>query len=602
MSAVTTSKTKEPIEYVLGRLVLEDKTVRDPVHGDIVLNHLEVPIIDTELFQRLRRIRQLGTAHFVYPGAEHSRFQHSLGVLQMAETLLQSIKKNRFSDHQIFGDNVQDMFFGLVVRLAALIHDLQEYPLSHVLEKEGRIFEKQWYDVETNIAILGIQGAIFKAITAKITDLLTDFQTEVQDRPTDARDTGRQKTLGANTTSTAFDRENLSAQLAATILAYAYKIVKGPKEKVSLIAQRFFGDDAIVISGLFVEKYIDAANQIVSNTISADLLDYATRDFLFCGIEKRYDERFLKYAVVADSSDGPVFAYRLISKRNEIKSSVLSSLFDVLELRCTLAEFVHTHRTKNAFSAMAIEAFSFHYHSLESEARKQLVEKIMWMGDDELLSYLREVSKPSKHILNYYFSRLRYNEFVLGGDFSDVESEASKMLWNAEERLFLERCLVGFLRTLPQNEDLVDGDILLYAMPSPKQLYKELETYVVYLDQNGNPTTEKMNSIAVTKDPYPSRKTSLSAVTHRIQNKREELIRKYEGLWRTTLYLSPKVNTSPATVAMLIEHLFQIVHPERRGPQKEPLPSELYERVVAYSQGEHRRFENFKELFETLTS
>jgi HD superfamily phosphohydrolase len=592
---------KNPVVYVLERLVLDDKTIRDPIHGDIILNHVEVSVIDTELFQRLRRIRQLGTAHFVYPGAEHSRFQHSIGTLHMSHVLLRNIRENRLSTHREFGDKAQDMFFTLTVRLAALIHDLQEYPLSHVLEKEGRIFEKQWQDTETNTLILGIASDVFKAIHEKIVQLLKDFVEEARnDRVVSGESPDKQTTLAGREARTEFDEDHLARKLTSTILAYSYKIVKSPKEKIGTTARRFFGDDNLLIDGLFDEKYLSAANQIVSNTISADLLDYAARDFLFCGIDKTYDERFLKYAAVMDSSEGPVFAYQLISKRNDIKASVLSSLFDVLELRYSLAEFVHTHRTKNAFSAMAIEAFSFYYHSLNAQGREDLIKKMMWMGDDELLSHVRTGSAPSRHILNYYFSRSRYSEQILWSEPSDVESEASRVLWNAEERMFLERCLVRYLREMPEYKDVEDGDVLIYAMPSPKELYKELDTFVVYFDENGKPKSERMSSIAVRKDPYPSHYSSFEKVTRRIEEKRKELIEKYQHLWRTTLYLSPRVNASPSVVATLIEHLFQLVHPEKRGPQKELIPSELYANITKLAQGQHRKYESFKELFKSL--
>ena len=68
--------------------------LRDPVHGDIELSREEVRILDTAEFQRLRGVKQLGTAYLVYPGATHTRFEHSVGCLHMADRLLQSINKN----------------------------------------------------------------------------------------------------------------------------------------------------------------------------------------------------------------------------------------------------------------------------------------------------------------------------------------------------------------------------------------------------------------------------------------------------------------------------------------------------------------------------
>lgn len=61
-----------------------DKIIRDPIHGFVKLSLWEQDVIDHRVFQRLRRIRQLALAEMVYPGACHTRFEHSLGVMQVA--------------------------------------------------------------------------------------------------------------------------------------------------------------------------------------------------------------------------------------------------------------------------------------------------------------------------------------------------------------------------------------------------------------------------------------------------------------------------------------------------------------------------------------
>lgn len=94
--------------------------VRDPVHNFINLREKEVKLIGTPVFQRLRGIRQLAMAHLVYPGALHTRFDHSLGVCHVAGLLAE----------QLGLDNEQIE----LVRLAALLHDLGHGPFSHVSE------------------------------------------------------------------------------------------------------------------------------------------------------------------------------------------------------------------------------------------------------------------------------------------------------------------------------------------------------------------------------------------------------------------------------------------------------------------------------------
>ena len=65
--------------------------IRDPIHGFIVLDEWEQDIINTPVFQRLRRIRQLGLTDMVYPGAMHTRFEHSLGVMYVATHMYNEI-------------------------------------------------------------------------------------------------------------------------------------------------------------------------------------------------------------------------------------------------------------------------------------------------------------------------------------------------------------------------------------------------------------------------------------------------------------------------------------------------------------------------------
>ena len=69
--------------------------VRDPVHGDIGLTREELAILDTPQMQRLRGVRQLGTAYLVYPGAQHTRFEHSLGTMHLVQAMVEAINRNR---------------------------------------------------------------------------------------------------------------------------------------------------------------------------------------------------------------------------------------------------------------------------------------------------------------------------------------------------------------------------------------------------------------------------------------------------------------------------------------------------------------------------
>jgi HD superfamily phosphohydrolase len=101
--------------------------IRDPIHGLIEYSLLEERVINSRAFQRLREIHQLAMAYLVYPGALHTRFDHSIGVMHIAGMMVERV--NRLPGARRFSkDQVQN------IRLAALLHDVGHGPFSHVSE------------------------------------------------------------------------------------------------------------------------------------------------------------------------------------------------------------------------------------------------------------------------------------------------------------------------------------------------------------------------------------------------------------------------------------------------------------------------------------
>ena len=112
------------------------KIIRDPVHNIIEIDDDALKLIDTRTFQRLRRIRQLGLAWFVYPTAEHSRFTHSLGVYHLSKRLFEALI-SRFNPSDVsnpaFIDNLDEQ--KRILSLSALLHDIGHGAFSHALEQ-----------------------------------------------------------------------------------------------------------------------------------------------------------------------------------------------------------------------------------------------------------------------------------------------------------------------------------------------------------------------------------------------------------------------------------------------------------------------------------
>uniref|UniRef100_A0ACD6APZ3 Uncharacterized protein n=1 Tax=Avena sativa TaxID=4498 RepID=A0ACD6APZ3_AVESA len=106
------------------------KQVFDNLHGNISLDPLACEFVDTEEFQRLRDLKQLGLTYLVYPGAVHTRFEHSLGVYQLAGEAMNNLKMNQGKELGI------DRFDVQTVKLAGLLHDIGHGPFSHLFEHE----------------------------------------------------------------------------------------------------------------------------------------------------------------------------------------------------------------------------------------------------------------------------------------------------------------------------------------------------------------------------------------------------------------------------------------------------------------------------------
>ena len=111
---------------------MSGKLIRDAVHGDIRVTPLEVELMDTPEFQRLRGIKQLGTAYLVFPSATHTRFEHSLGTSWMAHRIVEALRRST----AISNDEEN------LIRVAALLHDITHIPFGHTLEDERRVLPR----------------------------------------------------------------------------------------------------------------------------------------------------------------------------------------------------------------------------------------------------------------------------------------------------------------------------------------------------------------------------------------------------------------------------------------------------------------------------
>lgn len=118
------------------------KRIYDSVHGFIYFSPLEKELIDSYVFQRLHALHQLGVAYLVYPGATHTRFEHSIGVMHIATRIFDQILQN----YEEPLDPSFRIYWRQIVRFAALCHDLGHLPFSHAAEKVllGEAGHEKW--------------------------------------------------------------------------------------------------------------------------------------------------------------------------------------------------------------------------------------------------------------------------------------------------------------------------------------------------------------------------------------------------------------------------------------------------------------------------
>ena len=107
--------------------------IRDPIHVFIRMDSFERKVLDSRPFQRLRHIHQLALSYLVYPGATHRRFEHSLGVMELASRVFDVLTAEPNRHHLIrnlFPGGDQIRYWRRVIRMAALCHDIGHLPFS----------------------------------------------------------------------------------------------------------------------------------------------------------------------------------------------------------------------------------------------------------------------------------------------------------------------------------------------------------------------------------------------------------------------------------------------------------------------------------------
>jgi len=350
---------------------------RDNVWGDIEYNKLISALIDTPEFQRLDGIKQLGFADYVYRGAKHTRFSHSVGVYWIARRICREIPQNhkklkiptptkelsdrflpiRTDDQTLDNLNEYDEFeikmgtIREIIETAAILHDIAHVPYGHSLEDEFTEYKKHdaldslrlWYilyNERSNIRKVILNNGerwIPSFSNEELVDLLfiiLKYKHKIE-----------------------YEEEKI--ELFSEILDKKLKEYKNRTDKYNKLIYKMLKD--------IKKKYNDFTGKnifhpfmadIIGNTICADILDYIPRDLKNTGLKVGvYDERIFKYFILGkDASVGASGALHLgiaiYGKRKEEKQDIINAILKIMSIRQSLAQVVYYHKTKAAATCM----------------------------------------------------------------------------------------------------------------------------------------------------------------------------------------------------------------------------------------------------------
>ncbi|KAL4234945.1 SAM domain and HD [Mactra antiquata] len=272
------------------------KVFNDPIHGHIAIHNVCVKIIDTPQFQRLRFLKQLGTCYFVYPGATHNRFEHSLGVCYLAGKLVRAIRR-RQPELNITDTDV------LCVEIAGLCHDLGHGPFSHLFD--GKFIPK--------------------------------VSPGIKWKHEDASRKMFHYMLEENNLKEEFEKAGLTDK----DIVFIEEQVAGPKK---LSDNKEWCYEGRTRDKSFLYEIV--ANK--RNGIDVDKWDYFARDCHMLGIRNNFDHhRCFHFARVLEV-EGEL---QICSRDKEV-----GNLYDMFHTRSTLHRRAYQHKTTNIVDTMLVEA------------------------------------------------------------------------------------------------------------------------------------------------------------------------------------------------------------------------------------------------------
>lgn len=358
-------------------------SILDPLHGDIKLSEVEKWIIQQPIFTRLRRVKQNTFLYYVFPSANHTRFEHSIGVMHLAGKIFDSCKENfatgkkkkekysikgetSFFDLNNLGDR-EEVFYQ-ELRLAALLHDIGHGPLSHLFDE---------FAISKDVFLNIVKGS------SVISRYHSGFEKLIK---------ANKEKVEHEIISCAFifllidelKKENLN-----NVHKFSDSIKKNIEDLsaeriVKLIEPDF--EDLLHYSDSQDNNYTSFFSRIITAfPIDADRMDYLLRDSYFSGVTYGiYDINRIFSSFMATVDDNIVYL--------TYKESGLDSMLRFIQSRSHLYNQVYFHKTnRSANSMLAYATTSSRVNNVKLLDKSRTLEDLrdfyIKNGDDVFLRY-----------------------------------------------------------------------------------------------------------------------------------------------------------------------------------------------------------------------
>lgn len=349
------------------------KSVVDPIHGLVRMTDEEHAVVNSRVFRRLRDIKQNGLLHLVFPSATHTRFEHSLGVVFVADSMLQALYFNSHAERGLtdaeehtgqavhFGRVEQETLRWIfqVTRLAALVHDLGHGPFSHTFDK----FAPRGAPIAHLLD--------HEPILAPLKPLREALLTKVKNPERDP-----------------VQHETISCIL---LCWHFYKVPPTYEWLPLAVATAVLGRKTapVIPAGLprALCPWMPLIQDIIASApVDVDRMDYVERDSRSCGVNYGlYDrDRILKSALCYRHSED---AYRL-----GWKISGLRAIEVFIHARFQLYAQIYYHKTNSAANLMmadiATYAADHNIGVFNGDSLSAIVDEYCTLGDDRFLRML----------------------------------------------------------------------------------------------------------------------------------------------------------------------------------------------------------------------